>query len=292
MSDTLESLHRKIDGAGQLGSVVKTMKAVAASNINQYEMAAASLVGYSHTIAMGITAYFKHAGIPPIKEVKNNNGKKTICAIVFGSDLGLVGNFNDVIAGFVTQTLQPIAGKKEIWAVGARICSQLDDNGLTTTKHFTVPGSVNTITSLVGQILIDSEKSSSNGEIKEFYILHNRPKVGAGYEPVSQRWLPLDKKWRQEFIKQNWPTSNLPEVVGGMDRTLTALIHEYLFVSLFRACAESLSSENASRLKAMQRSEKNIEELLDDLGNTYNHLRQSSIDEELFDVISGNQGSY
>ena len=69
--------------------------------------------------------------------------------------------------------------------------------------------------------------------------------------------------------------------------TLFALIREYLFVSLFKACAESLASENASRLSAMQRAEKNIEDLLYDLHNTFNSLRQSSIDEELFDVVSG-----
>ena len=66
-----------------------------------------------------------------------------------------------------------------------------------------------------------------------------------------------------------------------------ALISEYLFVSLFKACAESLASENASRLEAMQRAEKNIGDLLDDLNKKYHRLRQSSIDEELFDVVSG-----
>jgi len=65
------------------------------------------------------------------------------------------------------------------------------------------------------------------------------------------------------------------------------LIREYLFISLFRACAESLASENASRLSAMQRADKNINELLEDLQSTFNRLRQSSIDEELFDVVSG-----
>jgi len=68
---------------------------------------------------------------------------------------------------------------------------------------------------------------------------------------------------------------------------LGALICEYLFVSLFRACAESLASENASRLAAMQRADKNIDELLVTLQGSFNRLRQSSIDEELFDVISG-----
>ena len=80
---------------------------------------------------------------------------------------------------------------------------------------------------------------------------------------------------------------NLPETMGSDTETLRALIREYLFVSIFRACAESLASENVSRLAAMQRADKNIDELLGNLNGTYHRLRQSGIDEELFDVIAG-----
>jgi F-type H+-transporting ATPase subunit gamma len=65
------------------------------------------------------------------------------------------------------------------------------------------------------------------------------------------------------------------------------LIKEYLFVSIYKACAESLASENASRLEAMLRAEKNIEELLDGLNQNFRHMRQTDIDEELFDLVAG-----
>ena len=56
---------------------------------------------------------------------------------------------------------------------------------------------------------------------------------------------------------------------------------------LFQACAESLNSENASRLAAMQRAEKNIKNILEELNREFDSVRQASIDEELFDVVSG-----
>ena len=71
------------------------------------------------------------------------------------------------------------------------------------------------------------------------------------------------------------------------EATLHAFLREYLFVSLFRACIESLTSDNASRLAAMQRAEKNIDDLLEELNRRFHRLRQSAIDDELFDVISG-----
>jgi len=48
-----------------------------------------------------------------------------------------------------------------------------------------------------------------------------------------------------------------------------------------------LACENTSRLAAMQRAEKNIVELLENFARSFHRLRQTSIDEELFDVISG-----
>jgi F-type H+-transporting ATPase subunit gamma len=79
----------------------------------------------------------------------------------------------------------------------------------------------------------------------------------------------------------------LPQIVDGQRPALDAFISGYLFVLLFQACAESLNSENASRLAAMQRAEKNIKQILEDLNLEFHRVRQESIDEELFDVVSG-----
>jgi F-type H+-transporting ATPase subunit gamma len=161
------------------------------------------------------------------------------------------------------------------------------DAGFPPVGLFEVPTSVNAITPLVGRILIEAESRHGNGEIGYLYLFHNRPTSGASYEPVSQRLLPLDQKSELRTAQLPWPTKNLPEVIGTEEPTLKALIGEYLFVSIFKACAESLASENASRLAAMQRAEKNIDELVEELSQTFRRLRQTSIDEELFDVLSG-----
>jgi F-type H+-transporting ATPase subunit gamma len=206
---------------------------------------------------------------------------------VFGSDQGLVGQFNQVMVEFVVDTLGKLSGKKTVWAVGERIHSRLAETDLLQGERFILPNSISAITPLIGQILIEMQKQREKGGIAQVYLFHNRPKTGAIYTPVSQRLLPLDDAWRRELAAIRWPTGNLPEVMNDRERTLLALVREYLFVSLFRACAESLASENASRLAAMQRAEKNIDELLEDLNRTFHRLRQSGIDEELFDVISG-----
>jgi len=288
VSETTTSLRRKISSAGDLQSVVRTMKALAASSIGQYEQSARALADYYLTVELGLSICFrKSASAALLADGNGRTGEVSVGAIVFGSDQGLVGQFNDVVADFAVKTLAALPGKHQIWAVGERVHGRLSDAGLPLVGLFAVPNSVKAITPLVGQILVESETRHSRGEVTELYLFYNRPTSGAIYTPVSQRLLPLDEAWRRKLAERPWPTGNLPEVMGGGTATLRALIREYLFVSLFRACAESLASENASRLTAMQRADKNIDELLEHLNGTFHRLRQSGIDEELFDVISG-----
>ncbi|MCX5823049.1 MAG: F0F1 ATP synthase subunit gamma [Deltaproteobacteria bacterium] len=288
MSDTTASLRRKIGGAGDLQSVVRTMKAVAASSIGQYEKSVRALADYYRTVELGLSACFRESGPAPlIAKRKRQTAVGAIGAVVFGSDQGLVGQFNDLVADYAVKTLAALPAKSVVWAVGERVHARLADAGLPPIGLFAVPNSVKAITPLVGQILVESEMHLSQGEVTELHLFYNRPTSGAVYAPVNQRLLPLDETWRSKMAELPWPTGNLPEVMGGGTATLRALIREYLFVSLFRACAESLASENGSRLAAMQRADKNIDESLEDLNRTFHRLRQSGIDEELFDVVSG-----
>ena len=288
MSATTASLRRTIHSAGDLQSVVRTMKALAASSIGQYEQSVRALGDYYDTVELGLAVCFRDVGSAAgIIGDASPPEAGAIGAVVFGSDQGLVGQFNDVVADDAAKILAALPIRPEVWAVGERVHARLADAGLPLLGLFHVPNSVQTITPLVGQILVETEARRSQGHITELHLFYNRPTSAAVYAPVHQRLLPLDQNWRRQLGELPWPTKNLPEVQGDGSETLRALVREYLFVSLFRACAESLASENASRLAAMQRADKNIDELLEDLNSTFHRLRQRGIDEELFDVISG-----
>jgi F-type H+-transporting ATPase subunit gamma len=287
MSDTAQSLAKKISGASDLQGVVRSMKALAASSISQYERAVASLDDYYRTLELALSACFRTTGLGPVLTGKSS-GKTLIGAVIFGSDQGLVGGFNEVVVGFATKTLASTSGEvKLLWPVGDRARALVIDTGISVNDHLSVPNSVNAITSLVGKLLVDIGAAMDAGKVTEVYVFHNHPKSGDLYEPVCKRLLPLDDAWRKKLLETPWPTKSLPEVIEGVAPALQAFLRGYLFVLLFQACAESLASENSSRLAAMQRAEKNIEGMLDDLTRTLHRVRQESIDEELFDVIAG-----
>ena len=288
MTDTTASLRRKIESAGDLQSVVRSMKAMAASSVGQYERSVLALGDYYRTVELGLGASLRKSDwAMPTTQRKASTDAGDIGAVVFGSDQGLVGRFNDVVAEFAINTLAALPGTPRVWAVGERVHARLADAGLSMMGLFPVPSSITAITPLVGQIQVASEAHRSKGDYTRLYVFHNHPTPGALYDPVCQRLLPLDAEWHAGLVKVRWPTATLPEVLGNGTATVRALIREYLFISLFRACAESLASENASRLAAMQRAEKSIDDLLETVRAASRRLRQTTIDEELFDIISG-----
>jgi F-type H+-transporting ATPase subunit gamma len=288
VSETPESLGRKINSAGDLQSVVRTMKAVAASSIGQYEKSVLALAAYYRAVQLGLGAYVRQGEVTILPgDRKGQSTSGAIGAIVFGSDQGLVGQFNEVVADYAITTLAALSGTVQIWAVGERVHARLADAGLPLVGLFAVPMSVEAIAPLVGRIQIASEAYHTTGERDRLYVFHNRPMPGSLYEPVSQRLLPLDAEWVRGLAHVSWPTATRPEITGPGTTTPRALIREYLFITLFRSCAESLASENASRLAAMERADRNIDALLADLNGTFHRLRQAGIDEELFDVIAG-----
>src|SRR5580700_4890046 len=121
MSGATDNLGRTIAGARDLDTVVRSMKALAASSIGQYERAVEALNEYDHTVKLGLLACLK-AGPMPIASNHRAAATQTTGAIVFGSDQGLVGRFNEVIMEFTRRTLGSLPGKPaRVWAVGERI---------------------------------------------------------------------------------------------------------------------------------------------------------------------------
>jgi F-type H+-transporting ATPase subunit gamma len=295
MSETLSSLQRQIDSARDLQAVVRTMKAMAAASIGQYEQSVLSLNYYYQSLELALQTCLRQGSNNAMTSsamlLARQRGPSAtqgaIAVVVFGSDQGLVGQFNEAMADFVVAELAALPGIKQLWTIGERIHDRLAETELHIAEHFALPSTLAAITPLVSELLLTLENAFEQQEISEVRLFHHQPQSQALYQPQQRRLLPLDHNWRDRLAHLPWPTNNLPEVIGQPQQTLLAFVHEYLFVSLFRTCAESLASENASRLLAMQRAEKNIEELLDGMQHQFHRLRQGGIDAELFDLIAG-----
>ncbi len=212
-----------------------------------------------------------------------------LCAIVFGSDQGMCGQFNDRIVSFAIDNMNRIQKPESriLLGIGVRVATRLEGEKQPVEEQFSVPGSVEGIIPMVQKVLIRIEDLRSNKRIDQIVIFYHKRLSGSTYKPRMAYLLPLNTKWLRGLEKREWPTRVLPLYTMDWNQLFSALIRQYLFFLLYRASAESLASENASRLSSMQAAEKNIEDRLEELRNQFNQQRQDSITAEMMDIVAG-----
>lgn len=286
MAVTLEVLRKKMRSAQELKKVVDTMKALAGVNVGIFEKVNQSLAEYHQTIELGLAAMLRQDKRQILELLRSGQTTGGIGVVVFGSDQGMVGKFNDYLAEMLVKRFASVPEELYIWPVGERISVKLQDR-FPIEKQYRVPDSATSITMLVGQLVLDIVRRQETGELKQLFIAFNTPRPGSSYESELQTLLPIDQNWLLQLSRQPWETKMIPQIYQNSTEAVVFYIREHIFVSLCRACANSLVTENVSRLSAMQRAEDNIHELLEELTLGYNQKRQSSITEELFDVIFG-----
>ncbi len=285
---TLESMRRRINSTEDLQSVVKTMKALAVVSIRQYEQAVAALTEYHQTIELGLQVLLRDR--PSVPASGKKLAGKQLGAIVFGSDQGMVGQFNEQILTHsrdVLNGLQVRQADRRIIAVGERVAVRLEAGQPRLDTVFGVPSSVAGITPLVQNLLLRIDAWRREDELRHLLVFYNAARSGAGYQPTHLRLLPVDERWLDELQQRPWQSRRLPIYTMDWPELFAALIRQHLFVAIYRACAESLASEHASRLAAMQGAESNIEERLEELTRAFHQQRQTAITEELLDIVAG-----
>lgn len=163
----------------------------------------------------------------------------------------------------------------------------LESAGLPVEQDMFVPGSAARITATVRQILFKVDEWQAEAGVQRVYLLHNRPISGSRYHTTGVQLLPVNLHRFHRLGEARWPSRRLPTYTIERGRLFALLLRQYFFVTVFRACAESLAAENASRLAAMQAAEKSLEERREELLGDFRRQRQDAITAELLDVVSG-----
>lgn len=287
MAHTLEAMRRRIETAEDLYGVVRVMKALAAASVRQYETAVESLAEYNRTIEAGLQIALRNRpdAIPAQAPASGRWG-----IIIFGSDHGMCGSFNEQVADFALEQMDHLPGAPEdrtVLVVGTRAVGRLEDAGCAIGGKFPMPGSIPGVVPAVNDVLLAVEELRFREGVDQCLIMHHRPVAPAGSRPGKMQLLPIDPVWLANIAQRDWISRSLPTVTMDWHPLFSALIRQHLFVTLYRAFAESLASENASRLASMQAAEKNIQNHLAELSLHYHQGRQQAITEELLDIIAG-----
>jgi F-type H+-transporting ATPase subunit gamma len=282
---TLEGLRSRVESTQEMQTIVKTMKALAAVNINQFQEAVEAIRAYNDTLEMSLQILLRQrSGFIPEEPAPES----PLGIIVFGSEQGLAGQFNASIVNFTLDKIREYENTPQrVLVVGRRAIPNLVQNNIKITEEAAAPNSLASITAKVQDLIVRIERWRVKHGIQWLVLFHNTLISSASYEPRLRWLLPISPYWLRSLQKREWDSRTLPMITMDWQQLFAANVRQVFFVTLYRAFAESLASENASRLQAMQAAEKNIEEQLNRLQQQYHQLRQTSITEEILDIAAG-----
>lgn len=296
MTATLDLLSRQIRSAEDLASVVRMMKTLAAVSIRQYEEAVESLRDYCRNVDDGLRMLLWESHADDLL-VFDRPLKPRELAVVFGSDQGMCGQFNQQIVSYVserfTDSVEPTAKTHDpelqpmLIAVGHRCAGLLEEAGFDVAATLSEAGSAAAVIDCVQELLTVIDRLRQEHAIGRVALYFSLRTTATVTNPHRTRVLPVELRHFAGHWESHRQSRSIPMCTESRRQLLTSLLHEHLFVSLFRACAESLSSENAARIQSMQTAERNINERLHKLSSEFHQSRQTSITEELLDIVSG-----
>lgn len=284
MAQTLETLSRHSDTLTSIRGIVHTMKTLSAINATPYEHAARSIEAYHRTILRGFSAFAHRTG-----EIALHPGDVAEhLVVVFGSDHGLCGNYNEILAEVVKHHCKAQTTRKQrLVCIGAQMNDALVDQDLSPEAVLLPPASGEGIGRLAGDIVTRLDVIGRGQPLYRIAVtlaFTQRGQHGLR-EPVTRRLLPLEPGLLQR--ERRWHSRTLPDFSMAPDALLASLIRSHIFASVFRASAEAMVTENAARLALMQQAEQSVDDRLEQVRGELRSVRQTEITNELMDVIIG-----
>ncbi|MFO8150129.1 MAG: F0F1 ATP synthase subunit gamma [Trueperaceae bacterium] len=287
-----EVLRRRVESTETLQSVVQTMKALATVRIGQVRRAVKALDASAETLELAFQALLRRE--PELATFLVPVHSDAWAAVLFGSDHGLCGPFNERLARHAHTRLEPLAerhGPPRLMVAGRRLRPRLAALGYDVERVVRLPGSVDAIEEAVLQVVDQVEAWQRDHGVSRVLVMHHRPTTGVAYRPHTLQLLPLDLEWLRELRERPWPTNRLPMLGLEGEELLRGLVRQQLAMLLVRAFAASQAAENAARLAAMESAESNVEERLSELRHAANLERQNAVTEELLDVQAAYQAT-
>jgi len=294
-------LTKRLSILQELRTVTETMRALSAVNIRRYENATLAVSEHDSMVDLGFQALSINSDLPVLQATKTVKSPAQL-VIIFGSDHGLCGRFNERVIEFARTSAIASSKKKPLTTLDSLLCSDeppypcrllvagqvlsevCTANGFSPYETFSLPGIVDSIPELVHKQILQIDKWVHQHPDSRLDVFHHRPSTDNGIELNRFELLPVQ---RSVTSSGNWPTHNLPGITLQPETLLAALLREHIFIGLYRSCAESQSAEHISRLSSMQAACRSIDEQISTVGQKLRKHRQMLITSELLDTISG-----
>lgn len=281
---TLKETKKRIGSAKTVHKITKAMKLISASKSRNAQNANFNSRPYSQGLYQTVNNLWQITN-PDDHPLLRRNESNATCHVVITTDKGLCGSLLDRLEDFMAKSEAFIGEEDEYVIVGRKGREILLHHGKKSAAVFEL-GFSKTPFSLITPIA---------KLVKESYLLGRFGKVIVYYThfinnlkqiPSTKMLLPTQTEQSLVKPKVRIPFKDVAIYEPDADTVLEKLLPRYLEIQLYQLVLESVASEHAARMLAMDAASRNANEIIEDLTLTYNKIRQESITRELLEITA------
>lgn len=272
--ERLARLKARIASLDELRDLFRAMRALAASHVQEAQVALPGIRRYAEVIEAAIA---RAALLLPASDGvaigAAQGGSDVLIAV--SAEQGFAGGFNEQVLDRAVAERRP---GQQLGIIGQRGARLAEERGLAVDWSTPMATHVGGVVGVVRQVARHLQGAARASVVFCGY------RKGGRFEVEARSILPLDPALVRGDAPGSPPLHQLPP-----ERLLRNLAAEYLFAELTRSVMESLASENGARLHRLEAADHNIGDKLETLTQQARRVRQETTTEELLDVVTGTE---
>lgn len=316
---SLKEIKGRIASVQSTRKITSAMKMVASSKLHHAQVAIQNMLPYE-TMLEHILKSFLAAEAEAQTVYDQERPVKRVALVIFSSNSSLCGGFNANVIKLMQHTVDKLAqeiGREniDIYPIGRKVAEKAQKLGYQVKGNYADMVDHPNVRQCI-DMAMELGRRFANGEVDKVELIYHHFKSAGSQILTTKTFLPIDleselerdherdltsivtTKEAQDYLKKNRRKRERKEdeavplndnfiVEPDMNTVLSQLMPKMAHLMLYTALLDSVASEHAARMVAMQTATDNADELLRQLNLQYNKSRQQAITSELLDIVGG-----
>ena len=316
---SLKEIKGRIASVNSTRKITSAMKMVASSKLHHAQVAIQNMLPYETLLEHILKSFLAaEAGAQTIYD--QERPVKRVALVVFSSNSSLCGGFNANVIRMMLHAVQELSDaigpeNVDIYPVGRKVAEKAQKMGFNVKGDYCELVDKPNVKQCI-DLAMELGRRFADGEVDRVELIYHHFKSAGSQILTHKTFLPIDveselerdherdlsstiiTKKAQDYLKRNRrkrdvrddevkPLNDNYIVEPDMTTVLTKLLPKLAHLMIYTALLDSVASEHAARMVAMQTATDNADELLRQLNLQYNKSRQQAITSELLDIVGG-----
>lgn len=287
---SLKEVKTRIASVNSTRKITSAMKMVASSKLHHAQQAIESMRPYEHQLNHIMSTFVGNMEGEIDTPYAGEREVKRVAIVLYTSNSSLCGGFNtNVIKAFnhkVALYREQGIDIVKVFALGKKAADATHKAGFSVDTDY-APLLDHPQYDKAAQVAAEIMEMYAKGEIDQADLIYHHFKSAGTQVLTEETFLPIKLQGETDNRAKADKTELDFIVEPSKEEIVSQLIPKSLHLKLFTALLDSLASEHAARVVAMQVATDNADDLLRELTLAYNKSRQQAITNELLDIAGG-----